>query len=757
MTRQSTGTTVELREERIDALDIVSGRTRYSADLSRPDALWARTLRSPHPHARIVRIDVERATGLPGVVAVVTGRDFPEYRMGRAIRDMPILARDRVRFVGEKVAAVVAESRTIAERAVELVEVQYEELPAVFDPLEAMRPGAPLLHDATDIRAWAAPLQVVPDYPNGVMQRTWGATADELAAALESSDRVIEHVIRTPRQHQLYLEPHHCLVEVDGSGVAHVWATNKAPFLLLNYLEAGLGLERGQVIVHPLPLGGDFGGKGSFMDIPLAILLARSTARPVRMTMTYREELGAGNPRHAAVVRVVSGVDREGRIGARLVHAIFDSGAYAAFKPSPDAALPEIQGGARGPYDIPVTRVLADVVYTNTVPGGHMRNPGEAQTAAAVEIHMDALARELHLDPVALRRRHLTTQARLGEDGAASEARAFDVLDAAATAIGWGQPRPPGVGRGVAVVALHTSPGVYSGALTLHADGHAVVRTPLIENGAGILTTLRALAAKRLHVAPERVEIEQTTDGFTTDRGLGGSRVSRLESIVVRRLVTKAALRLREELAAAAILSPEEVGIEDGVLILPTGERLTLPEAAQRLEATIEVSDVYEATAADSVTVSVAQAAEVEVDRETGRVILRRLVSVHDVGRIINPIAFRGQIEGALVQGAGYALLEDLPLEDGRVATLNLHDYRIPTSVDIPTPEIILLPLDPNLGVTPVGESTPGAAPAIVNAVAEVVSIPLLEFPLRPERVRAAFLRAGEAAGRSAGEADASG
>jgi CO/xanthine dehydrogenase Mo-binding subunit len=751
------------REERIDAFDKVSGRTRYAADLERPDALWARALRSPLPHARIGRIDVERAAALPGVAAILTGRDLPDWRMGRAIRDMPVLARDRVRFAGEKVAVVAAETRAIAEQALTLIEVDYEELPAVFDPLEAMEPGAPLLHDAADIRAWAAPLQVVPDHPNGVMQRSWGASAEELEAALGASHRVVEHVVRTPRQHQVYLEPHHCLVEVDAAGITHIWATNKAPFLLTAYLEAGLGLAASSVRVHPLPLGGDFGGKGSFMDIPLAWLLARATGRPVRMAMSYRDELGAGNPRHAAIVRVVSGVDRDGRILARLVHAIFDSGAYAAFKPSLDAGLPEIRAGGCGPYEIPTARVLADVVYTNSVPGGHMRNPGAAQTTAAVEIHTDALARELGLDPIDLRRRHLAQRARRSDDGGVVPSRAAAVLDAAAAAIGWTEPRPTGVGRSVALSEMHTSPGIYSGALTLSPTGRAIVRTPIIENGAGMLTVLRRLTAEQLKVPVERVDVEQTTEGFTTDRGIGGSRVSRVESIVVRRLVLAAASRAREELAAAAGIEPDAIGLEDGELVLPGGERLTPLEAAQRLETAFDVTITYQSTDEDDVVVHVAQAAEVEVDRETGRVLVRRMVSVHDIGRVVNPVSFRGQIEGALAQGAGYALLEDLPLEDGHVTTLNLHDYRIPTSADLPTPQIVLLEPQPELGVTPVGESTPGMAPAIAGAVAEVVGVPMLELPLRPERVRSAAMRiavevpsshtgpdaAGDPAGRS--------
>jgi CO/xanthine dehydrogenase Mo-binding subunit len=390
---------------RLDALGKVTGSAVYAADIRRPGGLCARVLRSPLAHARILAIDTSAARALPGVHAVLTGADLPpDVRVGRAMRDMPVLARGRARFVGEKVAAVAAESIEIADAALERIAVEYEELPAVFDPLEAMRPGAPLVHDPADVRAWAAPAQVVADYPNSVSLPTWGCSLEQVERALASADHVVEHTFHTARQHQVYLEPHVATVEVDAQGVAHIWAANKAPFLLMNYLQAGLGLTRDQLDIHILPLGGDFGGKGSFMDIPLLYYLALATRRPVKMAMTYPEEFGAGNPRHAATIRVRSGVRADGRIVGQLMQVYFNSGAYAAFKPSPDATLPSIPFGGFGPYDIPAARLEAHMIYTNTVPGGHMRGPGEAQTAYALECHLELTARELGLDGVEAKR-----------------------------------------------------------------------------------------------------------------------------------------------------------------------------------------------------------------------------------------------------------------------------------------------------------------------------------------------------------------
>src|SRR5581483_9086709 len=262
-------------------------------------------------------------------------------------------------------------------------------------------------------------------------------------------------------------------------------------------LRLGLGLSREQVEIHMLPLGGDFGGKGSFMDIPLAYFLAKASGRPVKLTMTFAEELMAGNPRHSAVVTVKSGFDRNGKLLARWTRAIYNSGGYAAFKPAPDATLPGIRGGGLGPYPVPVFRVEGHMVYTNTVPCGHMRAPGEAQPIHSVECHMDLCARAMGMDPLELRLINAPDDPRetpTGEPG--SRPRAREALQAAARAIGWTKPRPNGVGRGIALVEVGNSLGEYMAAMTVARDGQIVLHTPIIENGAGMLTAFRTMAAE---------------------------------------------------------------------------------------------------------------------------------------------------------------------------------------------------------------------------------------------------------------------
>jgi carbon-monoxide dehydrogenase large subunit len=725
---------------RIDGPEKVAGVARYAADIQRPGMLFGRVLRSPVPHARIVAIDTEAARALSGVHAVLAGQDLPaEVRVGRNMRDMPVLARDKVRFIGEKVVAVAAESLEIADRALQLVHVQYEDLPAVFDPREAMQPGAPLIHDPATIRAWAVREQVVPDYPNGAAAPVWGATEEEVRDALARADFVFEHAFRTPRQHQLYLEPHVCIVELDAAGVAHIWAANKAPILLATYLREGLGLERHQLDIHMLPLGGDFGGKGSFMDVPLAYFLARASGRPVKIAMSYIEELTAGNPRHASTIVVQSGVMRDGRVIARWLRGYMNSGAYAAFKPSTDTTLPGFRRGAIGPYDVPVQRSECHMIYTNTVPGGHMRSPGEAQTAYALECHTDLIARAIGMDAIAFRLLNGSTHPRVSETGGpGSPPRIREVLELASQAIGLDRERPADIGRGVALIEFNTTPGVYSAIMSITPDGHLTLQTPIIENGTGSLTVFRQIVAEEFNVQVDQVSVVQSIENIEVDRGVGGSRVTRmvgkLSIALAKQLQTRLAVLLAEEFG----VPPAALAFDGGRFVADDGRSWSLAEAASLASEDLVENMTYAATPNDRAVTFMAQAAEVHVDRETGEVKPIRMVSVHEVGRIVNPMLFRTQIAGAVMQGLGYALMEGLKEEEGRVTMPNLHEYKIPTMADLPELEIILLPPDLSLGLTPIGEGpNAGMAPALANAVVDVVGPHALDIPLEPALIRA--------------------
>ncbi|MGH6690826.1 MAG: xanthine dehydrogenase family protein molybdopterin-binding subunit, partial [Gammaproteobacteria bacterium] len=315
---------------RRDGIEKVSGEVLYSGDVTLPGLCWGKCLRSPLPHARIVSIDTTRARQLPGVLAVIAARDLPDRLVGRRMFDMPMLARDRVRFVGEKVAAVAALDPDIAEEAAALIDVEYEDLPAVFDPVEAIRDGAPLLHDNPGAYDGAPS-----ERPHPNVQSVLRFKLGDVEAGFREADHVFEHTFTTQLAHQGYLEPHAGVVALDDDGRLQVWASNKMPFRLKELLSLALALPPEQIRVNLTAIGGDFGGKGSVMDLPLAYHLARATGRPVKMVMRYAEELMAGNPRHPAVITMRTGVKRDGRIVARQAKALFNSGAYAAFKPAP--------------------------------------------------------------------------------------------------------------------------------------------------------------------------------------------------------------------------------------------------------------------------------------------------------------------------------------------------------------------------------------------------------------------------------------
>ena len=395
-------TTVGKAVTRLEGPQKVTGTALYPADVLVPGMLWGKALRSPLPHARILNVDTSRASRLPGVHAVLTGADLSGIYIGRRMLDLPVLAWDKVRFIGQKVAAVAAEDPDIAEDALELIDVEYEELPAVFDPLEAMRSGAPILHE--NINSYKGLPEPVQEPTNRFVHSEW--SKGDIERGFAEADVLFEHTFTLPRTHQVYLEPHACLVQVDQEGRVQVWVNSKVPFPLRGQIATAIGLEPDRVRINVSHIGGDFGGKGDPMDVPLSYFLARASGRPVKMVMTFLEELTAGNPRHPATITLRSGVKTDGSIVARQASVVFNSGAYGAFKPGPGVNLLGASG-LGGSYRIPNVHIESNMVYTNTVPGGFMRAPGAPQAVFAVESHIDMIAHQMGMEPLELRRLNL--------------------------------------------------------------------------------------------------------------------------------------------------------------------------------------------------------------------------------------------------------------------------------------------------------------------------------------------------------------
>ena len=371
---------------RLEGPDKVSGRAIYATDVVLPDMLWCKVLRSPIAYGRIKKIDTSRALELPGVHAVATGEDVHGLLIGRKIYDMPILADGVVRFIGEKVAAVAAESEAIAEEALELIDVEYEELEPLLDPLEAIEPTAVA---ASSKRAGLSRLASSDRRSRATSLFDMNWKKGDVEAGFREADIVVENIFTTKPVHQAYIEPHACVVQAQGDGGADIWACSKVPFALREQVATAFSKGLENFIVHPCYIGGCFGGKGDFMDVPVCYLLSLKSGRPVKMVMDYAEEFLAGNPRHAAIVRVKSGVMKDGRLVAHEMKYVFDSGAYGAFKPQGYLVGPK---EAAGPYNIPNVFIEEKIVYTNKIPCGHMRAPGDPQGFFANESQMDLIA-----------------------------------------------------------------------------------------------------------------------------------------------------------------------------------------------------------------------------------------------------------------------------------------------------------------------------------------------------------------------------
>jgi CO/xanthine dehydrogenase Mo-binding subunit len=717
---------------RDDARAKASGAARYVGDLSLPGMLHVALVRSLVPHARIVGIDARQATSVAGVVGVFTARDVSPAPYGRSVRDIPILARDRVRFAGERIAAVVAQSREAAEAAAVLVDVTYDDLPAVLSAEEAITPGSPAVHD----EPWNYPRATVrASDGHNVQSRVVHGSAEAARTALSTAAYVVDRTYTTASGHQGYLEPQACVAAMDGDRL-QVWATNKSPYRLRSQLAECLGLDPASIDIHPGPLGGDFGGKGSPMDIPLCAELARLTGRPVKLVLRYTEDLTATNPRHPARIRVRAGCDRDGRLASVEVRALLNGGAYAGFKPRANASLHGIDDCLLA-YRVPDTCIESVIAYTNTVPRGHMRSPGSPQAAFALESALDELAALAGLDPAEFRRRNLV---RAGEPSASGkvwvEARGIATLDAALeqarrsqaalasggqdrAAFGWRR------GTGLAVYAREApGPAPTSVRLVPAPGGRIRAEVPIPETGTGSHTVVRNLLAAALGIGPADVEVVHVgTSDLPGDPGVGASRVT----VGMAEALDRAARSWRERRDDA-----EAVMVQSG------------PRAPGEEQ--------------PAVSSYCAQVAQVAVDPATGQVKVLQIISAVDVGRIVHPAGHQMQIDGGAVMGYGFACLEDLAEDGGQVTAANLGEFRLPAMADVPALRTVLV--EGGKGVTsadvkPVGEMTnvPTAA-AIANAVADAVGCRIRDLPITAEKVYWA-LRDGDAAGRPAAECPA--
>ena len=729
---------------RLDGRSKVTGETRYTSDLVLPRMIWGKCLRSPFPHARIVCVDTAEAKKLRGVLAVLAADDVPAKLIGRRLKDIPVLAQGVVRFIGEKIAAVGAESPAVAEDALDRIHVEYEPLKAVYQPADAMSAEAPILHE--NLRSYENLRLPLPDIPNvhSHVQLMFGNPAK----GFEESDVVFEQTFTTQRVHHGYLEPHAVMVAVDGSERILVWCPAKGPYATRQQLADWLGLDESRIVFQLSPVGGDFGGKGSLMDIPVCTLLAKVTGRPVKMIMNYSEELVAANPRHPSMITVKSGVKKNGKLWAREVKAIFNSGAYAGFKNNDTVNLPGARHGA-GAYAIPHVKIDAFSVYTNCVPSGIMRGPGEAQMVFAVESHTDHVARKMAMDPYEFRALNAMKRGDLLPYGIRLQNdKGKTLLKQLADNVGWGAAKKrPHVGRGLAFCVREIGVGEANVEIGLKGDGSLYILTTVPDTGTGAHTIFRQIAAERLGVVSDSIEIILgTTDSFPTDVAVAASRVTFLAGQAIEKASLEFRNLLKTEAAQHFGCAVDSLRIANNTLLVPGTGKISFADLAARASSagkTLSTRGNFKLEERTGDACFFGQAAEVEVDADTGQVRILKMLSAYDVGTVINPLTHQGQVEGGMIQGLGFALMEELLNDEGKIVNANLGEYKMPNVVDLPKHKTVLMEDHDGPGPfqsKPIGEhSAVPTAPCIANAIYDAIGVQITDLPLSAEKIYAAL------------------
>jgi len=755
---------------RVDGPAKVSGTAQYTADIELPGLLYARVLRSPYPHARVLRVDSSRAEHLPGVVALTRDdlHDVHPY-YGSLYRDQPIVAVDKVRHVGDVVAAVAAEERDVAEEALDLIEVDYEPLPAVFDPLEAMRPDAPLVHESPPDPASHFHAPGGFRYQGGNVLTVFHVAQGDVAAGFRDADEVFDDTYTCPVIQHGHIEPHAAIAYWEASGKLVIYTASQNPSVVRDQLAEMFHLPAALVrLVVPF-VGGGYGAKVHPRLEPLVACLARKAARPVQLVLT-REEVFYTAVRHAAVVKIRTGVKRDGTLVARTVETVYDKGAYASTGPFTTKNGGTVSGG---PYRIPHQDLTAYCVYTNKPPACPFRGFGVPQVSWAYEQQMDVIARRLGLDPVELRLKNLLREGdAFVTDEPVSSFGLDRCVEQVAAAIGWDGPRAiptavPAVvrGKGVACAMKTTmTPSNSAASVQLHADGSAVLLTSSVEIGQGARTSLAQVVAEVLGIPVEWVVVSAPdTDVTPYDQSTNSSRTAFSMGHAAQQAAGQIRARLLELAARSLEARPDDLDLADGAAYVRGApeQRRTIRQLFQEhfglpVGNLFGSYDFQTSGGVDPVTGKgkssaffflAACAAEVEVDTETGKVRVVNIATAVDAGKALNPRQCDLQNEGSMLMGLGSALFEELVFDNGQPVNGTFLDYMLPSMEDYPRQFRSLLVETPHpdgpFGAKGMGESAITAvAPAIANAVANALGgARVADMPIRPDRVLDAIRR----------------
>ena len=723
----------------------VTGRAEYVHNLRLPGMLYGKIFRSTVAHGRIKRIDTDAARALPGVHSVVTAADVkrivPDPFYGPAFHDQPVLAVDKVRFVGEPVAVVLASDPHVAEEAVHLITAEYDEMPAVYDEVEAVSSKV-ILHDELKPAGTFADLKYLKGRKNTNVALDFRLRRGDVARAMAGAHKVFEHRFRTQQVMHTPLEPLVSAAESTESSITIHTASQSPSFVRIEIARL-LGWPENRVRVKVPFLGGGFGAKLYIKLEALVAVLSLLVKRPVKISLTMEEQFFTIT-KHASTFRIRSGVDKDGKIVARDCEVWWNGGAYADIGPR----VTQKSGfTAPGPYDIENASIDSYALYTNLPPAGALRGFGIPQLVWAYESHTDMIARELGIDAVEFRKKNLLREGRPQATGTKMQDAAIEkVLERTAALIDWGTPLDRGTGtvrrgRGIAIgfkacIANTTS----LAAVQVNADGSCTVYTSCVDMGQGSDTAMAQIAAEVLHIPTEEVTvIHSDTDVTPFDMATLGSR-SLFHSGNAVKLAAQDAKRQLDQLRKEQGLAPD-CAIADIFLakyhmragsVMGAGNFIppyTPPDANGQTENATPFWMVG------------ATGVEVEVDTETGRVKVTRMVNVADVGTPINPKIVETQLSGASIMQLGFTLFEKMLFdEQGQLRNASLAEYKIPGMLDLPpdmvNEAVVAEQRTGPFGAKGVGETaTFGVSPAIANAVHDAVGVRIRELPLNPEAV----------------------
>ena len=741
---------------RPDAIAKVTGDARYTDDLKFPGMLHARVKRAGVPHAIVRRIDVSRVRLLPGVAAVLTAEDIPgQHTHGLVIFDWPVMVGvgERVRYVGDAVAIVAAETRQVASQALDLIDVDYDPQPVISDPVQARQPDVPSLH------------------PSGNLLKHIKVRKGDVEQGFAEADVILEHTYHTVSTDHAFLEPECSLALPTEDGRMEVYVGSQIPYSDRHQVALALGWPDERVRVVGQLVGGGFGGKEDIAGQIHAALLANATGRPVKLLFDRHESLLVHPKRHATQIRVKVGAQQDGRLVAVETELYGDTGAYASLG---EKVLTRATTHSSGPYDIPHARADCYAMYTNNPPAGAFRGFGVIQSAFAVESMMDTLAERLGVDRVELRRMNALRVGSVTNTGQLLSSsvgllECIDRVESEMHRLGGDEPfqsQPvagaPHLRRAWGFAVGYKNTGLGGGApdkagaeVELYADGTLEVRTASAELGQGLVTVLRMIVAQEFSLAPERVRVLVMDTDLTPD---GGPTTASRQTYVTGNAALHAARTLRQAIAAALAEKydqpPESIRFIEGLACvdgqqIPLGEVVGVMHAEGR-----EPKALYEYWAPATRPLGqggdmhfafsfAAQAAEVEVDTRTGLVRVLRVIVANDVGKAINPLGLQGQVEGGVVMGIGNALTEHFIVEEGVVFSDHLARYRIPSIML--TPEIVSIVVEHPTAEGPYGAKGVGelvsipTTPAITNAIYNAVGVRIDHLPVDQEEIVAAL------------------